>query len=60
MSRELVESFAAESYRSGRFSRRQVGLLLGLNRWKTEEFLAAHEANRIFTSADFELERSSQ
>jgi hypothetical protein len=56
--REFLEAYAAEAYRSERLSRRQVGQLLGLDRWKTEEFLANHDAQRPFTSADYELERS--
>lgn len=58
ISRELLEAYAAEAYRNERLSRRQVGLLLGFDRWKTEEFLAKRGADRIFTSADFRLENS--
>jgi len=58
MSRELLEAFAAEAYRKERLSRHQVGLLLRLDRWKTEEFLASRGADRPFTSSDFSLERS--
>jgi hypothetical protein len=58
MSRELLEAYAAEAYRTERLSRRQVGLLLGLDRWKTEKFLSSRDADRPFTSADFNLERS--
>jgi hypothetical protein len=47
MSRELLEAFAAEAYRSERLSRRQVGLLLGLDRWKTEQFLSKRSADRV-------------
>jgi hypothetical protein len=58
ISREMLEAYAAEAYRTERLSRRQVGLLLGLDRWKTEEFISQRKANRTFTSDDFSLERS--
>jgi hypothetical protein len=58
LARELIEAYAAVAYLSDRLSRRQVGLLLGLDRWQTEEFLVRQNANRPFTSADFALERS--
>jgi hypothetical protein len=58
--REFLEAYAAEAYRCERLSRRQVGQLLGLDRWKTEEFLANHHADRPFTSADYELEQSTR
>jgi hypothetical protein len=56
--REFLEAYAAEVYRSERWSRRQVGQLLGLDRWKTEEFLANHHAQRPFTPGDYDLEYS--
>jgi hypothetical protein len=59
MSRELLNAYAAEAYRSNHISRRQVGLLLGLDRWKTEEFLTKRDANRIYGAEDFELERGT-
>jgi hypothetical protein len=58
ISRELIEAYAAEAYRMERLSRRHVGLLLGLDRWKTEEFLVSRAADRPFTAADFRLESS--
>jgi predicted HTH domain antitoxin len=55
-SRELLESYAAEAYRTRRISRRQVGLLLGFNRWEAEDFLAKRNALREFTVEDYEME----
>ena len=56
MSRELLEAYAAEAYRLERMSRAQVGRLLGLDRWQTEELLTRRGAKREFTVADYELE----
>jgi len=56
MSRELLEAYAAEAYWKEKISRRQVGLILGLDRWKTEEFLTGRGANRIYTVEDYKLE----
>lgn len=58
LSREMLEAYAAEAYRTERLSRRQAGMLLGLDRWKTEEFLAARNSVRPFSTADFALEQS--
>jgi hypothetical protein len=60
ISRELLEAYAAEAYRSERLSRHQVGVLLGLDRWQTENFLAKRNALRPFTKEDYELELRSQ
>jgi hypothetical protein len=58
--RSVLEAAAADGYRTEKLTRFQVGQLLGLNRWQTEEFLARHEAQRPFTLADYEFERKSQ
>lgn len=60
ISRDLLEAYAAEAYRAEILSRRQVGLLLGLDRWQAEGFLSKRKAERPFTSADFQLERSEE
>jgi predicted HTH domain antitoxin len=59
MPRELVEAYAAEGYRAERLSPREVSLLLGLDRWQTEQFLSQRGAIRPYNSSDFELEQSS-
>ena len=58
--RELLEAYAADAYRTRRMSRRQVGILLGLDRWQTEDFLAKRDALREFTVEDYEMELRSQ
>lgn len=45
MSRELLEAFAIEAYRTERLSRGQVSELLDLNFWETEEFLRQRGAS---------------
>lgn len=45
ISRVIVENLAAQAYRSGVLSSREVSVLLGHdNRWETEDFLSAHDA----------------
>ena len=59
LSREFLEAYAADSYRNERLTRSEVGQLLGLDRWQTEEFLVRHHALRSFGAEDMNLERSS-
>lgn len=41
----MLEAFAIEGYREGRWSAKQVRLILGHDsRWETEDFLSAHDA----------------
>ncbi len=45
ISQVIVENMAAQAYRSGILSSREVSVLLGHeSRWETEDFLAAHDA----------------
>jgi hypothetical protein len=59
MPRRLLEAFAVESYRLEKLTRHQVGRLLGLDYWETDEFLTRHKAKHPFTLADFEVDRAS-
>ncbi len=59
MPRHLLESLAAEAYRTGKLSRNEIGLLLGLDYWQTESFLSAHEAKRPYSLEDLEIDRQS-
>ena len=59
ISREFLEAFAAESYRTHKLSRYQVSQLLGLDYWQTDEFLTGHEAQRPYTLADLGIDRQS-
>jgi predicted HTH domain antitoxin len=58
ISREMLEAFAVEGYRTEKLSRGQVSELLGLNFWETEEFLKQHGAYLHYDVAD--LERDHQ
>jgi predicted HTH domain antitoxin len=44
ISREMLEAFAVEAYRTEKLSRGQVSELLGLDFWETEEFLRQRAA----------------
>lgn len=45
VTKAVVEGFAVEAYRSGTFSRSEVGeLLRHASPWETEEFLVRHDA----------------
>jgi hypothetical protein len=57
--RQLLEALAVENYRSEKLTRHQVGQLLGLDYWQTEEFLAKHNAKRPCTLEDIEVDRNS-
>jgi len=59
ISRQLLEAYVAESYRTGKLSRAQVGQTLALDRWRTEQFLADHEALRPYSFEDWEVDRKS-
>jgi hypothetical protein len=59
MPRQMLEAFAAESYRTQRISRHQLSRLLALDYWQTEDFLTRHEARRTFTLADLQIDRQS-
>jgi hypothetical protein len=59
MPRQVLEAFAAEAYRTQKFSRHQASQLLGLDYWETEAFLTQHEARRPFTLADLQIDRES-
>jgi len=59
MPRQLLESLAAEAYRSQKLSRHQVGILLGLDYWQTEDFLTLYDAKRPYTLSDLEVDRRS-
>lgn len=59
LSESALRSLLAEAYRRDRIGRHEVGQLLGLDRWQTEEFLAEHEAQRPFSMADLALDRAN-
>lgn len=57
--RQLLEAWAAQAYRTRRLSHAQIGRLLGLDYWQTEQFLNDHDAKRPYTLADLEVDRRS-
>jgi hypothetical protein len=58
LARDLLEAYAAERYREESLTQKQVGLLLGLDRWATEAFLRRAKAIHQLSLADYALERS--
>lgn len=59
MPRHLLESLAAEAYRTGKLSRHEISHLLGLDYWQTENFLNSHEAKRPYSLEDLAIDRQS-
>jgi hypothetical protein len=59
LSRELLEAFVADAHRHDKLSRYQVGQLLGLDRWQTEDFLAARDALHPYDLKDLAIDRST-
>ena len=57
LARDLLEAYAAARYQDESLTQRQVGLLLGLDRWATEAFLRRVEAIPQLSLADYALER---
>ena len=60
LSREMLEAYAVELYRKGSLTQRQVGLLLNLDRWSTENLLHRCDAIQPLSLADYEIERASR
>lgn len=52
--RFFLEAAAVEAYRQEALTQRQVGEMLGLNFWQTEEFLKAHGAYLHYDEQDLE------
>jgi predicted HTH domain antitoxin len=57
--RRVLEDAAIESYRVGRLSQRQVGAMLGLDYWQTEDFLSQRGVLVNYTKEDLEADRAS-
>ena len=58
--RQLIEALAAESYRGGLLTSREVQQLLGLeSRWAVEAFLKAAGVSNGYTPADLEEDRKA-
>jgi predicted HTH domain antitoxin len=54
LSRFILEAVAVEGYRQEALSRGQVGEMLGLSFWQTEEFLRTHGVYLHYDVQDFE------
>ena len=59
VARHVTESAALEGYRTGRLSHRQVGELLGLDYWQTENFLREHNVPLNYCIADMEADNAA-
>jgi hypothetical protein len=57
--RERLEAQVADAHRRNQMCRHHVGQVLGLDRWQTEEFLAARGAIRPYDLADLEVDRAT-
>ena len=56
VARQVLEYAAVESYRTGHLSHRQVGQLLGLDYWQTENFLQEHHVPLNYSDSDVEAD----
>jgi hypothetical protein len=51
--RQALEALVAQTYRAGKLTHAQVGEALGLDRWETDGFLKASQAQRAWESEEF-------
>jgi hypothetical protein len=58
LARDLLEAYAIVRYRQGSLTQKQVGSVLGLDRWSTEALLEQAQAIPALSLADYELERN--
>jgi predicted HTH domain antitoxin len=56
VARHVLEYAAVESYRAGRLSHRQLGQLLGLDYWQTEDFLRERNVPLNYSDTDLEAD----
>ena len=59
VARRVLEIVAIEEYREGRLTHRQVGEMLGLDYWETENFFVARGVPLNYGLADVEADRVS-
>ncbi|HEV2330050.1 MAG TPA: UPF0175 family protein [Verrucomicrobiae bacterium] len=57
--RRVLEDAAVEGYRAGRLSQRQVGAMLGLDYWQTENFLTERRVPLNYSSADLATDNAT-
>ncbi len=58
-SRRVLECFAIHEYRCGRLSHRQVGEVLGMDRWQTDSFLCERKVPLNYSIEDLEADRAT-
>ena len=56
--RKILEAIAVEGYREEALTHRQVGELLGLDRWQTDAFLKERGAYLPYDLDDYESDRA--
>ncbi len=59
VSRRALEALAADAYREGALTRGQVGEMLRLNFWQTEEFLRSRLAFLPYSPEDLGEDRAA-
>jgi predicted HTH domain antitoxin len=57
--RHVLEDAAVEGYRAGRLSQRQVGAMLGLDYWQTENFLTRRGVPLNYSAADLAADNAT-
>ena len=57
--RRVLEDAAVEAYRAGRLSQRQVGAMLCLDYWQTENFLTERGVPLNYSSADLAADNAT-
>jgi predicted HTH domain antitoxin len=57
LEREVLEATALEGYREGKLSHAQVGRMLELDRFQTDEFLKSHDVPLNYSVADLDQDR---
>jgi predicted HTH domain antitoxin len=55
--REVLEATALDGFREGKLSHAQVGRMLGLSRFETDDFLKAHNVPSDYMIEDLEQDR---
>lgn len=59
LSVSALRSMLADAYRRELIGRHEVGQLLGLDRWQTEQFLADRDAQRPYSLEDLSFDRAN-
>jgi len=57
--RRLMEDAAIEEYRIGQLSQRQVGEMLGMDYWQTEQFLGSRGISLSYSIGDLQADRTT-